>query len=129
MGHWSALIADDVTAMLRAKLGRDPDPEVVRLALAQAADEIETLTGRLWTRSEQATAQINSGGLPLAEIPDFQRDTLHSESEVHAIPDPIHPHMSTVVQIAALTEPAPAAIPTSDAHGVDSGSSINSAHP
>ncbi len=115
MGHWSALIADDVAATLKAKLGRDPDPEVLRSALAQATGEIETLTGRLWTRSEQATAQIDSGGFPLAEIPDFQRDTLHSESEVHAIPDPIHPHMSTVLQIAAISEPAPAAIPTSDA--------------
>lgn len=113
--HWSELIAREAAEAVRERLGEEPDAELFRSALRQATAEIELLTGRAWRRAERRTTQIDSGGLPLAEVPDMQRATLATDAPLHAIPDPVHPHMSSVLQLAALPEPSALAIPTTDA--------------
>ena len=115
MGQFADLIQDDVREMVRRQFGEDPDPQALRRAIEGAVSEIQTLTGRDWGRSERVTATINSGGLPFAAVPDLQRASLGGGEAFWAVPDVAHPHMSTVIQLGTITEPAAAALPTTEA--------------
>jgi hypothetical protein len=111
MGHWAERLVEEVAA----NVGADPDREEVRRALIVAGQEMEVLAGRVFGVGGRRSMQIDTGGLPLAEIPDLHSGSISSVDDVHEVPDPVNPLMSTVLQVVPLERVVPTAIPTGDA--------------
>ena len=111
MGHWSEDLVED----LAQHLGGSPDRRLLVELLAEAGSEIDTLAGRSFQPLHRATAIIDSGGLPLVDVPDLQVGSLEAVAGPWAVPDPINPKVATTLQIAAIDSPVRKAAPVADA--------------
>ncbi len=111
MGHWSEDLVED----LAQQLGGNPDRRLLVELLAEAGREIDTLAGRSFHPLHRATASIDSGGLPLVDIPDLQVGSLEATAGPWAVPDPVNPQIATTLQIAAIDSPVRKAAPVADA--------------
>ncbi|MFD4937240.1 hypothetical protein [Streptomyces virginiae] len=111
MGHWSEGLVDKAAQLI----GGNADRQVVREALELAGREIDTLAGRTFQPLRRAISVIEPNGLPFVDIPDLQVGSLESEAGAWAVPDPVNPEMSIVLQVAPLGVSAPRAAPVGDA--------------
>ena len=83
--------------------------------LAEAGSEIDTLAGRSFQPLRRAAAIIDSGGLPLVDVPDLQVGSMEATAGPWAVPDPVNPQMATTLQVAAIDSPVRKAAPVADA--------------
>lgn len=83
--------------------------------LAAVGREIDVLAGRSFQPLRHAPAAINSGGLPLVDIPDLQVGSMETTAEAWAVPDPVNPQMATTLQVAAIGSPVHKAATVGDA--------------
>lgn len=111
MGHWSESLVEDVAAIV----GGNPDRERIRRLLVETGQELDVLAGRSFGYVGRRTVNIETGGLPLAELPDLQRGSMQADEEVYEVPDPVSKQMTTVLQVAPLINPVAHAISTADA--------------
>ena len=111
MGHWSEDLVED----LAQHLGGNPDRRLLVELLAEAGREIDTLAGRSFRPLHRATASIDSGGLPLVDVPDLQVGSLEATAGPWAVPDPVNPQIATTLQVAAIDSPVRKAAPVADA--------------
>jgi hypothetical protein len=95
-------------------IGGDPDRDLVKRMLKETGQEIDILAGRSFGSGGRRTVDIDSGGLPLADLPDLQRGSMEANHAVYEVADPVNEQMTTVLQMAP-TKPAPHAIPIADA--------------
>ena len=98
MGHW----ADALLPGLKRRLGIESDEQhQTLLAVLRAAEaQIGLLTGHDWS-PRLAAMEINSGGLPFAELPDLQTGSSTPIPGAWPIPDPVHPAIAMIIQLAA----------------------------
>ncbi len=111
MGHWSDSLLNDVSA----RVGPGADSAVLKELLRKAASEIELLSGRTFGEAHQRSESINSGGLPFVEVGDAHVAGFTTDHEVWPIPDPVNPHLATVVQLVRPAEIAGRAAPAGQA--------------
>ena len=111
MGHWSEDLVED----LAQHLGGNPDRRLLVELLAEAGSEIDTLAGRSFHPLHRATAIIDSGGLPLVDVPDLQVGSMETTEGPWAVPDPVNPQIATTLQVAAIGSPVRKAAPVADA--------------
>ena len=83
--------------------------------LAEVGSEIDTLAGRSFHPLRRATAIIDSGGLPLVDVPDLQVGSMEATEGPWAVPDPVNPQIATTLQVTALDSPVRKAAPVADA--------------
>ena len=83
--------------------------------LAKAGREIDVLAGRNFRPLHRSTATIDSGGLPLVDVPDLQVGSMETTAGVWEVPDPVNPQMATTLQVSAIGSPARKAAPVADA--------------
>ena len=111
MGHWS----EDLVEELAEELGGSPDRHLLAELLAKVGSEIDVLAGRSFQPLHRATAIIDSGGLPLVDVPDLQVGSMETTAGARAVPDPVNPQMATTLQVAAFDSPVRKAAPVGDA--------------
>ena len=111
MGHWSEDLVED----LAQHLGGNPDRRLLVELLAEAGSEIDTLAGRSFHPLRRATAIIDSGGLPLVDVPDLQVGCMEATAGPWAVPDRVNPQIATTLQVAAIDSPVRKAAPVADA--------------
>jgi hypothetical protein len=111
LGQWSENLLDEVIA----KIGGDPDRELVKEMLRQTGQEIDILTGRTFDFRGTRTVRFETNGLPFVDVPDLQRGTMQGEQSVHEVPDPVNDLITTVVQVTPLVTLAPRAMPVGEA--------------
>ena len=111
MGHWS----EDLAEELAQHLGGSPDRRLLVELLAEAGREIDALAGRNFHALRRATAIIDSGGLPLVDVPDLQVGSMEPTAGTWEVPDPVNPQIATTVQVAAIGSPVRKAAPVADA--------------
>ena len=111
MGHWSEDLAED----LAQRLGDNPDRRLMVELLAEAGSEIDTLAGRSFQPLHRAAAIIDSGGLPLVDVPDLQVGSMEATAGIREVPDPVNPQMATTLQVAVIGSPVHRAAPVADA--------------
>ena len=110
MGHWSEDLVEELAQSLKAS----PDRRLLVELLAEAGKEIDVLAGRNFRPLHRATASINSGGLPLVDVPDMQVGSMETTG-VWEVPDPVNPQMATTLQVSAIDSPVRKAAPPADA--------------
>ena len=91
MGSWSEDLVED----LAQHLGGNPDRLLLVELLAEAGSEIDTLARRSFHPLHRATAIIDSGGLPLVDVPDLQVGSMETTEGPWAVPDPVNPQIAT----------------------------------
>lgn len=105
VGHWSESLFEQAAR----EIGIDPevDGDRLRETLEKAGREIEILAGRRFGVSERKSVTILRQPFPIAEIPDLQVGSpMESEGgAIWPIPDPVTPHMATVVQLGEIQPP------------------------
>ena len=111
MGHWSGDLVED----LAQRLGGSPDRRLLVEFLAEAGSEIDTLAGRSFQPLRRATAIIDSGGLPLVDVPDLRVGSMETTAGPWEVPDPVNPQIATALQVAAIGSPVRKAVPAADA--------------
>ena len=111
MGHWS----EDLVEEFVQHLGGSPDRRLMVGLLAEAGREIDALAGRSFHPPRRATAIIDSGGLPLVDVPDLHVGSMETTTGAWAVPDPVNPQMATTLQVAAIDAPVYKAAPAADA--------------
>ena len=111
MGHWS----EDLVEELAEELGGSPDRRLLVELLAEVGSEIDVLAGRNFHPLRRATAIIDSGGLPLVDVPDLQVGSMETAAGAWAVPDPVNPQMATTLQVDAIGSPVHKAAPVGDA--------------
>ena len=111
MGHWSEDLAEEFDRRLKAS----PDRRLLVELLAEAGGEIDVLAGRNFRPLHRATAIINSGGLPLVDVPDLQVGSMETTAGVWEVPDPVNPQMATTLQVSAIDSLVRKAAPVADA--------------
>ena len=105
MGHWSEDLAEDLAEELAQRLKVSPDRRLLVELLAEAGSEIDALAGRNFRPLQRATAIIDSGGLPLVDVPDLQVGSMETTAGAWAVPDPVNPQMATTLQVSAIGSP------------------------
>ena len=111
MGHWSEDLVED----LSQHLGGNPDRRLLVELLAEAGSEIDTLAGRSFNPLHRASAIIDSGELPLVDVPDLQVGSLETTAGPWAVPDPVNRQIATTLQVAAIDSPVRKAASVADA--------------
>ena len=111
MGHWS----EDLVEELAEELGGSPDRRLLVEVLAAVGSEIEVLAGRSFQQLRRATAIIESGGLPLVDIPDLQVGAMETTAAAWEVPDPVNPQIATTLQVAPIGSPVRKAAPVGNA--------------
>ena len=111
MGHWSESLAEE----LAQDLGGSPDRRLLVEVLAEVGREIDVLAGRSFQPLRRAPVTIDSGGLPLVDVPDLQVGSMEMTAGQWAVPDPVNPQMATTLQVAAIGSPVHKAAPVGDA--------------
>ena len=80
MRHWS----EDLVEEFAQHLGGSPDRRLLVELLAATGREIDVLAGRSFQPLHRATAIIDSGGLPLVDVPDLQVGSMETTAGVGA---------------------------------------------
>lgn len=111
MGHWSESLVDEAVQ----QIGGSPDRRVLVDLLAQAARELEVLSGRSFHPPRRTTSIFESNGLPFVDIPDLLIGSMEPVVGAWAVPDPVNSQLATVLQVLSLAEPALKAAPVADA--------------
>ena len=111
MGHWSEELVEEFAE----ELGGTPDRRLLVEVLAAVGSEIDVLAGRSFQPLRRATAIIDSGGLPLVDVPDLQVGSMETTAGPWEVPDPVNPQMATTLQVAAFRSPDRKAAPVGDA--------------
>ena len=111
MGHWS----EDLVEEFAEELGGNPDRRLLVEVLAAVGGEIEVLAGRSFHPLRRATAVIDSGGLPLVDVPDLQVGSMETTARPWVVPDPVNPQIATTLQVAAFDSPVHKAAPVGNA--------------
>ncbi|MDE0116971.1 MAG: hypothetical protein OXT07_10175 [bacterium] len=111
MGHWSEQLVEG----LAQRLGGSPDRRLLGELLAEAGREIDVLAGRSFHPLHRATATIDSGGLPLVDIPDMQVGSMDATAGAWEVPDPLNPQIAAILQVAAIGSPVRKAASAADA--------------
>jgi len=110
MGHWSAGLVDELAELI----GGNHDRNQLTDLLAEAAGEVEFLSGRSFRPLHRATSTIEPNGLPFVDVPDVHVGSLEAGKRAWEIPDPVDSGMATVLQLARLDAAASTAAPTAD---------------
>jgi hypothetical protein len=95
--HW----ADDLLPEAKRRLGIDSgehDGELLAIGRTVEA-QIGLLTGHDWS-SRSASIEIKPGALPFAELPDLQVSSASTTPAAWPIPDPVHPDVAMIMQLA-----------------------------
>jgi len=89
---------DEVADEVARRGSGTPDRRMVIDKLAQAAGELEILSGRSFQPARRMTSIFEPNGLPFVDVPDLIIGSLDSETGPWAIADPVNPGMATVLQ-------------------------------
>ena len=73
------------------------------------------MAGRSFQPLHRATVTIDSGGLPLVDVPDLKVGSMEAAAGPWEVPDPVNPQIATTVQVAAIGSPVRKAAPVADA--------------
>jgi hypothetical protein len=111
VGHWSESLVDEAAE----QVGGNPDRQELKDLLAQAARELEVVSGRSFHPPRRATSIVQSNGLPFVDIPDLQVGSMEPGVEAWAIPDPVNNRIATILQVLPLATPTPGAAPDAQA--------------
>ena len=111
MRHWS----EDLVEEFAQHLGGSPDRRLLVELLAATGREIDVLAGRSFQPLHRATAIIDSGGLPLVDVPDLQVGSMETTAGPWEVPDPVNPQIATTLQVTAIGSPVHRAAPVADA--------------
>jgi hypothetical protein len=111
MGHWSESLVDEAAQ----QIGGNPDRRVLMDLLAQAARELEVLSGRSYHPLRRTTSVIEPNGLLFVDIPDMRVGSMEPVVGAWAVPDPVNRQTAAVLQVSSLADPAPKAAPVADA--------------
>lgn len=106
VGHCSESLYEQASREIG--IDAEVDGDRLREALAQAGREIEILAGRRFGVSDRKSVTILPQPFPFMEIPDLQMGSpMESEgAAIWPIPDPVNPHIATVVQLGEIQPPA-----------------------
>ena len=111
MRHWS----EDLVEEFAQHLGGSPDRRLLVELLAATGREIDVLAGRSFQPLHRSTAIIDSGGLPLVDVPDLQVGSMETTAGPWEVPDPVNPQIATTLQVTAIGSPVHRAAPVADA--------------
>jgi len=115
MGHWSEMLVDEAAREVAKRGGVSPERARLTELLAQAAGELDILSGRSFRPARRMTSVFEPNGLPFVDVPDLQAGSLEAGAGAWAIPDPVNHQMATVLQVLPLENPATKAVTIAEA--------------
>jgi len=110
VGHWADELLPDVKARLGLRDGEQDERLLKNLRRAQA--RIELLSGRSFGGVRTAEQRFAFVALPFVELPDLQGQPQSTTQPFWPIPDPVHPEIAIVGQVAEFQELTVKAVPT-----------------